>query len=183
MRTILLLVAGLAMTTACAARQPIATLPPASAYRYVIGTGDVLKVSVYREAQLSGEYPVDGRGMIAIPLVGTIHVGGGSLDDAQAAIAAALNKTATLNARVVVETAKFRPVYILGEVVKPGEYAYQERMTLPALVATAGGFHFRANKKIAYVRHDDEDTEHAYHLTSGAVVRPGDVVRIGSTIF
>jgi len=183
MKILPILIFGLVMTSGCGAREPVSTLPPASSYRYAVGTGDVLKVSTYREPQLSGEFTVDGRGMIAMPLIGSVHVGGNSLEEAQAAIATALNRSATLNARVVVETVKFRPVYILGEVLKPGEYEYQERMTLPALVATAGGFHFRANKKIAFVRHDNEDAEHAYRLTSGAVVRPGDVVRIGSTVF
>lgn len=170
------------LLSACATTG-VQTLPPASAYRYVIGTGDTLKVSVYREPQLSGEYKVDGTGAISIPLVGAIKIAGATREDAQQKIAAALNAGTTLNARVVVETLKFRPVYILGEVAKPGEYEYQERMTLPALVAAAGGFHFRANQKVAFVRHDNEDQERPYQLTSGAVVLPGDVVRIGSTIF
>jgi len=156
-------------------------LPPASAYLYTVGPGDTLKVNVYREQQLTGEYIVSGKGEITLPLVGDIEVAGSTLEAARADIVAALGKQ-YLNPQVTVETIKFRPVFILGEVNQPGEYEYRERMTVVALIAKAGGFRFRANKKLAYVRHENEDGETPYSLTSGAILQPGDVVRIGATI-
>jgi protein involved in polysaccharide export with SLBB domain len=156
-------------------------LPPASAYRYQVGSGDTLKVNVYREQQLTGEYTVSGSGNITLPLVGDVKVAGGGLEEARAAIVAALARQ-YVDPQVTVETIKFRPVFILGEVNQPGEYDYRERMTVVSLVAKAGGFRFRANKKVAWIRHQDEDAEAAYALTSGAVLQPGDVVRIGATI-
>jgi polysaccharide export outer membrane protein len=77
----------------------------------------------------------------------------------------------------------YRPIYILGEVQKPGEYQFAEGMSVYGLVAKAGGFTYRANENVVFIRHDREAEERAYSLTSGAAVLPGDTVRIGARYF
>ena len=71
-----------------------------------------------------------------------------------------------------------RPVYILGEVQKPGEFPYADRMSVYALVAKAGGFTYRAHQGYVYVRGENEANERAVRLTSGTAIQPGDTVRV-----
>lgn len=85
--------------------------------------------------------------------------------------------------RVTVNVASYRPVYVLGEVSNPGEYAYTERMTVYALVAKAGGFTYRANQNVAFIRHENEAQERAYSLTSGGAIMPGDTIRFEQRYF
>jgi len=77
-----------------------------------------------------------------------------------------------------VEMINLRPVYILGEVQKPGEFAYSDRMSVYALVAKAGGFTYRAHQGYVYVRGENEASERAVRLTSGTAIQPGDTVRV-----
>jgi polysaccharide export outer membrane protein len=84
---------------------------------------------------------------------------------------------------VTAEIISFRPVYVLGEVARPGQYPYSEGMTMYALIAQAGGFSYRANHKRAYVRHDGQTAEQMLDIESSTPIMPGDTVRIGQRIF
>jgi protein involved in polysaccharide export with SLBB domain len=88
-----------------------------------------------------------------------------------------------LDPRVSVEVINYRPFYILGEVGKPGEYPFTNGLTVQNAVAAAGGFSYRANKKVVYIKSMDSDREIAYDLTPATVVKPGDTLRIGERIF
>ncbi|OYX09211.1 MAG: hypothetical protein B7Z08_06300 [Sphingomonadales bacterium 32-68-7] len=85
--------------------------------------------------------------------------------------------------RITVEVVGFRPVYVLGEVARPGEYAYVEGLTLTALVARAGGFSYRANKKNVYITPEGEVTERLVEFLNTTPVRPGDTIRVRQRIF
>ena len=52
---------------------------------------------------------------------------------------------------VSVEVATYRPIYVLGEVNKPGQYPYQPGMTVVSAAAVAGGFTYRAVEDYASV--------------------------------
>ena len=77
----------------------------------------------------------------------------------------------------------YRPFYILGEVGQPGEYPYTNGLTVQNAVAAAGGYTYRANKRVVYIKSIESDREIAYDLTPGTVVKPGDTLRIGERIF
>lgn len=168
----------LGMLTACATTPALAPPRVMEAGPYKVGAGDRLRVSTFGEASLSGEYAVDAEGMIQFPVFGAIAVGGRTpaeiRDDLAGRMAAELLK----NPRITVEIAAYRPVFILGEVAKPGEFPFSERMSATALIAKAGGFTTWANRKILYIRQKDETVERAYALTPQLVLRPGDEVRV-----
>ena len=88
-----------------------------------------------------------------------------------------------LDPRVSVEVINYRPFYILGEVGTPGEYPYTNGLTVQNAVAAAGGYTYRANKRVVYIKSIESDREIAYDLTPGTVVKPGDTLRIGERIF
>ena len=77
----------------------------------------------------------------------------------------------------------YRPFYILGEVMKPGEYPYTNSLTVLNAVATAEGFTYRADTKKVYIKRANENEERPYALTTTTPVAPGDTIRIGERFF
>jgi protein involved in polysaccharide export with SLBB domain len=89
-------------------------------------SGDKIKVVVFGEDSLTGEYEVDTNGFITLPLAGSINAKGLNKAELEQAIARELKKRGdVLHPRVTVEATEFRPFYVLGEVNKPGAYPYQ----------------------------------------------------------
>lgn len=156
---------------------------PASVADYQLGPGDKIRVITFGEDSLSGEFLVDDRGEVALPLIGNLAAGGLSPKEFQAHIQAALSQGYLKNPRVSVEVLGYRPFYILGEVNKPGEYPYTAGLTVMNAVATAAGFTYRANTKHVIVKHVRDAAEHTEPLTSATRVEPGDTIRIKERFF
>lgn len=150
---------------------------------YALGSSDRLRVTVFGHPTLSGEFEVDGRGSISMPLIGQIQALGLSTVELENALATSLSDGYVLNPRVSVEVINYRPFYILGEVGRPGEYPYTSGLTVQNAVAAAGGFSYRANKRAVFIKSIDSNEEIAYDLTPSTVVKPGDTIRIGERIF
>jgi len=150
---------------------------------YALGSSDRLRVTVFGHPDLSGEFEVDGTGSISLPLIGQIKAEGLSTANLEKSISASLANGYILDPRVSVEVINYRPFYILGEVGTPGEYPYTNGLTVQNAVAAAGGFTYRANKKVVYIKSIDGKAEVAYDLTANTVVKPGDTLRIGERIF
>lgn len=150
---------------------------------YKLGSSDRLRVSVFGQPELSGELEVDGTGAISMPLIGQVAAVGLSRVELENAIAERLADGYVLDPRVSVEVINYRPFYILGEVGQPGEYPYTSGLTVRNAVAAAGGFTYRANKRVVYIKGMEDADEVAYDLTASTVVKPGDTIRIGERIF
>ena len=150
---------------------------------YTLGTGDKLRINVFGQPELSGQFVVDGTGSISLPLIGQIAASGSSTQDLETTIATELSNGFLLEPRVSVEVTNYRPFYILGEVGRPGEYPFNSGLTVLNAVAAAGGFTYRANKKVIYIKSVGADKEMAYELNTNTVVKPGDTLRIGERIF
>jgi polysaccharide export outer membrane protein len=149
---------------------------------YRLGAGDQLHITVFGEADLTGNYQVGSQGSIAYPLVGEVHAAGQTVaqftDTLQTALQAYVRAP-----NVNVEVANYRPFFILGEVQRPGTYPYSASLTVLNAVATAGGFTYRANHGRVFIRHANEPQERAYRLDTATPVLPGDTVRIGERMF
>ncbi|MBA4228136.1 MAG: polysaccharide biosynthesis protein [Hyphomonas sp.] len=178
------------MVSACGTTGPTAGARDADvttlsqiATAYTLGSSDRLRVTVFGHPTLSGEFEVDGTGAISMPLIGQIAALGLSTPDLEGAIATKLADGYVLDPRVSVEVINYRPYYILGEVGRPGEYPYTSGLTVQNAVAAAGGFSYRANKRVVYIKSMDANQEIAYDLTPSTVVKPGDTIRIGERIF
>lgn len=154
-----------------------------SAEGYQLGAGDKVRLTVFGEDELSGEFAVNGTGHVSLPLVGEILVRGMSVREFQRAVDAALRDGFLKDPRVSAEVATYRPFYILGEVKRPGTYAYQSDLTVLNAVATAEGFTYRANERFVFIRREGEEQERKYPLTSTTTVRPGDTIRISERFF
>ncbi|MDX2237309.1 MAG: SLBB domain-containing protein [Hyphomonadaceae bacterium] len=145
---------------------------------YVLGVGDRVRVIVFGEETLSGEFVVDSTGNIALPLIGQVPAAGRSLRAFEGGVQRALAEGYLNDPRVSAEVLNFRPFYILGEVTRPGEYPYQNGLTVLNAVATAGGFTALANQTIVYIKRAGEEVEARAALTSDTAVQPGDTIRI-----
>lgn len=157
-------------------------LADAAEFEYRLGAGDQLRVTVFNEPSLTGQYQVSDQGAISYPLVGSIQAAGRTLPEFSEALQTALQ--AFIRApNVSVEVANYRPFFILGEVQRPGTYPYSAHLTVLNAVATAGGFTYRANEGRVYIKHANQAEERAYRLTNSTPVLPGDTIRIGQRLF
>jgi polysaccharide export outer membrane protein len=162
-------------------------MPSASAgiidENYQLGTGDKLRVNVYGEEDLSGEFLVDGSGQVQLPLVGQVKAKGLTIHEFVAEVTAALQTGYLKDPKVSVEVENYRPFYILGEVNKPGEYPYESGLTVPGAVALAGGFTYRADDSEVHIRRAGSEKEETMPADSTTKINPGDIVRISERIF
>jgi polysaccharide export outer membrane protein len=150
---------------------------------YTLGPGDKVRVTIFGEADLSGEYQVDGNGNIRLPLMGMTRAVGNTAGGLEAAIRAALVPNYLRDPRINVEITAYRPVYVVGAVQKPGQYAYVNDMTLLNAVALAGGFTPQARESTVYVRHEGGVEERVFPTNEPLLIRPGDTVRVDTTLF
>lgn len=146
--------------------------------QYTLGAGDKLRITVYGEERLTGEYQVDGTGAIAFPLIGSVQAKGATAPALAERLTAALGKGYLDKPSIAIEVLNFRPYYILGEVNKPGEYPFVDGLTVFSAVAKSEGFTYRADDKRVYIRHKDGTSENLYRLDGMTPVMPGDTVRI-----
>jgi len=159
-------------------------LPPAStAESYVLGPNDRVRLKVYGEPDIAGEYEVDNNGNVSIPLAGHIKAAGLTTRQLERSIASALSKGIVRDPRVNVEIALYRPYYILGEVKKGGEYPYRLGLTVMDAVASAGGFTYRANENKVYLRRSGAGVEEVHALDAPVPIFPGDNIRIPERYF
>ncbi len=161
-------------------------VPSVDASIYTLGPGDQIRIITFGEQQLTGEFRVDAAGEIALPLVGDVHAGGLTPKQLEASVAQTLTRSKLYrNPSVSVEVIGYRPIFILGEVVRPGQYPYQPAMTVVTAVAVGGGFTYRAVKdRFSIVRTSNKQAE----TTEGGAgretfVQPGDVITVFERIF
>lgn len=161
---------------------PIAPVAPGAAANisegYILGTGDRIRLIVFGESNLSGEFLVDSTGRVALPLIGEVKADGMSLRQFETSVEDQLKRGYLNDPRVSVEVLNFRPFYILGEVARPGTYPYTSGLTVYNAVATAGGFTYRANTHSVKLKREGMDKELDLRLTPNLTLEPGDTLRI-----
>ncbi|TFE98781.1 hypothetical protein B5M44_07795 [Shinella sumterensis] len=116
------------------------SVAPANAQgqEYRVASGDVLRVTVYGDPGLSGSFPIGADGTIGYPLLGNVAVSGRPVEEVRQAIDAGLKEhIANLSVSVVVET--YAPVFVVGEVQRPGRYEFRPGMIALELFALGGG--------------------------------------------
>jgi polysaccharide export outer membrane protein len=185
---VILLFLSLTFLASCGATASSAVSPEQVALaredtEYRLGGGDRLRVIVYREDALSGEFVIDGSGRVSLPLIGNVTAGGLTLNEFEDAVEERLSDGYLNDPRVNVEVLNFRPFYILGEVEESGEYPYTDGLTVMNAVATAGGFTYRANTRVVYIKRNGSNQEMAIMLTPSTPVQPGDTIRIAERFF
>jgi polysaccharide biosynthesis/export protein len=113
----------------------------AAANEYKIGRGDTLEITVFGYPDLTRKVVVNTAGDVALPFVGNLEVGGKTLEDVRTTLKKTYaDKGVVRNAEIVVGIFEYAPVYVNGDVSKPGSYGYKPGMTVRHAIALASGF-------------------------------------------
>jgi|SRR5437879_3215818 len=128
-------------SVAVAAQGGAQTRPSGPAADYIVGAQDVLTITCYDQADLSGKFTVETDGTFSYPLIGRVKVGGLTLRQVESEVKTRLvgdgyfrNPQITVS----VDTYKSQKVFVVGEVRTPGTYALSGDMNLVEALARAG---------------------------------------------
>ena len=150
---------------------------------YRLGAGDQLQIDVFNQADLTGEYTLDGNGRFTMHLIGQVDAVGKTPNQLEALLISKLKPDYLVNPRISVRVQSYRPFYIIGEVNSPSSYAYVNGMTYLTAVAIAGGFTYRAKKDHVYVVRGSDLDGKERKLDVNEKVHPGDIIRIAERMF
>ncbi len=155
---------------------------------YHINPGDVLRVDVWKEADLQGEVLVRPDGKFSFPLAGDIQASGRSIEEIRAVLAERLGKyIPDLVVSVAAVQISGNKVYVIGQVNRPGEFSANPPLDVVQALALAGGTNpFAEVNDIRILRRTTEgqstlrfryrDIEKGKRLEQNIVLQAGDVV-------
>lgn len=181
---------------------PLAASQASAQSTYKIKSGDVLRIEVLEDASLNRETIVLPDGRVSVPLVGTVKVGGRSVDDVRADLTNRLGPNFAAEPTVFVSLSQVaeRPassapaapdllvVYLLGEVANPGAIEVKPGTTfLQALAQSGGVTRFGATKRLQLRRDDGTGKLQSYTFNVKSIIdgksnvntpvlREGDVI-------
>jgi protein involved in polysaccharide export with SLBB domain len=145
--------------------------------------GDKVRLNVYGEDRLSGEYQIDQSGQISLPLAGTVEAQGLTQTELEQALAKKFRSEYLKNPKVTVTIATLQPYYMMGEVTKPGEYAYKAGLNVLTALAIAGGPTYRASRSSVQIQRRGETSARDYPISVTVPILPGDVIRVPERYF
>ena len=150
---------------------------------YALRPNDQVRVQVYNEPDITGDYQVDSAGYLSIPLAGRVKAAGLTASQLERSITSRLKGGILNDPRVTIQVSTYAPIYIHGEVKRIGEFPFRPGLTVMDAVAAAGGFTYRADDSRAYVRRSGTAAEFVYPLDARVLVFPGDNIRIPERYF
>ena len=148
-----------------------------SANEYSIGIGDILRITTWKEEELSmEEVLVRTDGKISFPLVNDVEAAGLSPVELKRAIEAGL-KEYVFNPVVTVHVASpnSQMIYVLGEVIRTGEYPLIKHLTVLQAFALAGGFTEWASKKEIILLRQENGKEKIYRINYKDITKGKDL--------
>jgi polysaccharide export outer membrane protein len=161
---------------------PMPTAAPVDPATFEIGPEDILRISVWREPELSSAVQVRPDGKITLPLIGEVQAAGQTPESLKAKIVEALSEFINKpEVMVVLHSVQSRRYYISGEVNRPGTYPLVVPVTVLEALTNAGGFREFANtKKIRILRKGKviyfnyKDVSRGKNLNQNIAVENGD---------
>lgn len=157
-----------------------------SNYIYRLGAGDKIRVIVFGEESMSGEFEVSNNGEVSLPYIHEVKALGFDITNLQKTIENQYKQEGILkDPKVSVEILKYRPFYIHGEVTTAGEFPYKSGMDVENAVALAKGRTYRADEDVAFIRREGSSKVYKVNLSSGksVLIYPGDNILIPERYF
>lgn len=161
-----------------AAAESVATNLGSYINEYRVGTGDQLRVTVFGQDDLTGEYAVDGAGRISVPLISQVPVAGATTAEIEAMIEARLRDGFLRAPNVSVQVLTFRPFFVLGEVQTAGQYPYVNGMTVQNAIAIGGGYTPRADTGEVIVTRQTQTGPVTIQVSPTEAILPGDTIYV-----
>lgn len=151
---------------------------------YRLNTGDHLRIYVFGVEELTGDFRVDAKGHITMPLIGDLIAKGLNKTELQDTITHELIDGGYFNdPKVTVEIIALKPFYILGEVKNPGSYEYEADLDIFKAIAIAGGYTPRASKGKAIIIRKIHNEKQRIKATEDTPILPGDSIKIEQRFF
>lgn len=145
---------------------------------YQLDSGDRLRVTVFGQDGVTNTYLVDAAGNVNVALIGPVRARGLTTNELARTIGDRLRQGYIREPRVAVEVETYRPFFILGEVMAPGQYPFVANMTVETAVAIAGGYSPRAQKSDARVTRNINGLPQRNRVPPSYPLRPGDTITI-----
>jgi protein involved in polysaccharide export with SLBB domain len=145
--------------------------------------GDKIRIVVFGEDNLTGEYQLDQSGQISLPLAGTVKVRGLSQTELEQELAKKFRSQYLKSPKVTVTITTLRPYYIIGEVKSPGQFAYQSGLNVLTALAIAGGPTYRASRNTVEIQRLGETSMREYPISAAVPILPGDVIKVPERYF
>jgi polysaccharide export outer membrane protein len=164
---------------------------------WVLSPNDEIAMTVFQEEDLTTKTTVDVNGMLMLPLLGEVKVGGMTLAQATARIQQLYDKDYLINPKVNLIVEKFaeRHFAVLGQVQRPGSYNFpqNEPVSLLEAIAMAGSYTRLGKPSNVSVRRIENETPKIYHLDADQLAQdpkkktfqilPNDVITVGERTF
>jgi polysaccharide export outer membrane protein len=161
-----------------------ATAPPgASDSTYNLSSGDMVRINVFNQPDLSGDYLLDGEGRFSMPLIGSVEAEGLTPSELERLLVDKYRPDYLVNPRIFIQVMNYRPYYLMGEVRGTGAFPYQAGMTYLTAIAIAGGFTYRAKQGHVIVIRGDDPEQNELKLSVEEKVQPGDIIRVEERLF
>jgi len=161
---------------------------PAAVEEYKIGAQDVLRIDVWKEAELTRTVPVRPDGKISLPLLNDVQAAGLTPAELSKVISEGLKKFINSpQVTVTVSEINSRRVYVTGEVAHAGAFPLLPNMTVLQALSSSGGFTQFAKTKAIYVlrSEDGKQVKHPFNYKEvlagrkqeeNIALEPGDVI-------
>ncbi len=147
-------------------------------------SGEALKVTIYGEEALTGPYVISPAGDITMPLVGDIRAAGLTRSELERAITRRYSGGKYLqDPKVTVDVVSYRPIYIVGETLRPGVYPYSSDLNVLTAITLAGGLTYRGSRNSVFIQHAGQDVWMEYPLSGSVAIAPGDLIRVPERYF
>ncbi|KQT37336.1 MULTISPECIES: SLBB domain-containing protein [unclassified Methylophilus] len=149
---------------------------------YTLGAGDFVRVIVYGDADLTREIRVAEGGLITLPLISEVEVGGLTTIQAEKRIAEQLKRggfIANPQVSLLILEFKSKTVSVLGGVLKPGRYPIMHPTDVKDIIAEAGGLTQEASEIITVVRNDKQSEYDLYEVIEHRNLNAQDTRLIG----
>lgn len=151
---------------------------PASAKEYLLGSGDIVRISVYDQPDLALETRIDENGAINFPLIGNVTIAGETAANAQNRIAERLLRGGFVKnpqVNLVVVQYRSKQISVLGQVNRPGKYPLESVSTLTDVLALAGGVSPAGADTVILVRKPEDKPKYIKKIDTLALYMDGKV--------
>jgi len=151
---------------------------------YKLAAGDVIRISVYGEEDLSfDKVRLSDAGTFAYPFFDEIQAKGRTPAQVEKLLTNLLAGDYLISPRVSVSILEYRDFFINGEIRAPGGYPFKPGLTLRKAIALAGGMTDRASKSKMYLIRDRGDKRVKYRATMETQINPGDIITVEQSFF
>lgn len=150
---------------------------------YELGAGDKIRITVYREPDLTTEAKLTDAATIIFPFLGELNVKGLTVGKLKDNITQGLNGRYLKDPNVSVSVLEYREFFVNGEVKKPGAFPYLPGLTVQRAISIAGGFTERASQSSVLLEREKDANREGVEVELNAPIAPGDVVIVEESFF